>query len=370
MERVVSVLRSGARARVARCVVLCVALALCLAFAACDSAARPTHGPKTATRIAASDPQIRYFGRVDPSDPALELDDQPLPDGTEENDRLEVRVDGQPVAPLRLTSGRRRYRVARGLSRGTHELEVRKRTQAEVGTVGLVGVKLDDGEALEAPPARAQRVLEIVGDSISTGFGLHGANAECQFSAATEDATLTYGALAARDVGAEPWIVAWAGKGVMRNEDPLERATLPAIYDRTLPGDPRSSFAYARHPDAVVINLGTNDFARSAPPDDEFCTAYAAFVARLRAAHPRAFFVLAVGPMLFDEGAINYRSLMRAVIEATIADRRAHGDTRIALLDLWNDPADGVGCQFHPNATTHRRMGDELARLLRSELGW
>jgi lysophospholipase L1-like esterase len=365
---------------------------LCVALVACESAGQPdTHGAKTQAHIAASDPQIRYFGRVDRTDPAavrfawpatgftlrftgssiaLELDDQPLPDGTEENDWLEVHVDGEPVAPLRLTSGRRRYRVARGLSRGTHDLEVRKRTEAEVGTVGLVGIKLDEGQTLDAPPARPQRILEIVGDSISTGFGLHGANAECQFSAATEDATRTYGALAALDLAAEPWIVAWAGKGVLRNEDPLERETLPAIYDRTLPGDPTSSYAYARHPDAVVINLGTNDFARSAPPEDEFRTAYRAFVAHIRAAHPRAFLVLAVGPMLFDEGAINYRSLARAAIEATIAAHRARGDTRVALLDLWNDPVDGVGCQFHPNQTTHRRMADELARLLRSDFDW
>lgn len=329
-------------------------------------------------RVDASDPTVARFAwpatgfafRFTGPTLSLELEDTPLPDGSEENDWLDVRVDGAVLAPLALVSGRRHYDIARQLSRGVHELEVAKRTEAEVGTVGLAGITLAPGAALLPIATRPARIVEIVGDSISAGFGIDGESADCAWSAATEDATLTYGALAARDLDAEAWIVAWKGKGVLHNNDPAEREPLPALYARLLPGDPSSTYAYTVHPHVVVLNLGTNDYANGPPPAAEFRAAYAAFVERLRALHPDALLVLALGPMLYDEGAVNYRTLVRSAIEATIAERSARGDTRVQLLELWTDPVDGVGCQFHPNRTTHRRMADDLVRLLEATLGW
>ena len=340
----------------------------------------------------ARDANIRYVGRVDTRDPVaarfawpaagftfgfrgtsltLALEDTPLPDRTEENDWLDIRIDGERVAPIALTSGRHEYRVATGLGRGRHEVQVAKRTEAEVGTVGLAQITLDRDAILEPARPLPQRVIELVGDSISTGFGIEGANADCPFSAATEDATRSYGALAARALDAEVWIVAWKGKGVLRNNDLAEPDPLPALYGRLIPGEATSpTYTYARHPDVVVLNLGTNDYALSAPPSADFAAAYGAFVDRLRALHPRALLVLAVGPMLFDEGAINYRTLVRNAITTIIAARRARGDSRVASLELWTDPADGVACQFHPNLVTHQRMADELVRLIDSELDW
>jgi lysophospholipase L1-like esterase len=197
-----------------------------------------------------------------------------------------------------------------------------------------------------------------------------GKSADCPFSAATEDATLSYGALAARDLGADVWIAAWTGKGVLRNDDLQDPDTLPRIYERLLPGVPGSRYGFGVQPDAIVLNLGTNDFARSAPALDDFSEAYAAFVARLRALHPKALIVLAVGPMLFDEGAINFRTLARDAVAATLADRRRQGDENVATIELWSDPQDGAGCQVHPSAATHRKMADELVKLLEAKLGW
>jgi len=373
-----------------------LAAALAAALVACDGGcggprAEPAVAAPAAAAIAPTDPRIRWIGRVDVSDPerarfawpatgltvnfsgrslAVDLEDVPLPDGTEETDWLAVVVDGTELPPLALAAGRRTYRIAAGLGPGAHSAELRKRTEAEVGTVALRGIALDPGADLLPPPPAPARVVEIVGDSISTGFGIDGADADCPFSAATEDATGTYGALAARALGAEARVVAWKGKGVLRNDDPADPLTLPALYDRLLPGDPASPPAPAARADVVVLNAGTNDYNRSAPPDAEFRAAYAAFVDRLRAAHPEALLVLALGPMLYDEGAIDHRSRVRAATAAAIDGRRARGDDRIELLELWSDPADGVGCQVHPNRTTHRRMAGELVRLIEARLGW
>jgi len=369
-------------------------LVVSAALAACDGCRAPSP-PRTLAPgpivVAPTDPGIRYVGRWDTSDPTvaraawsatafsfrftgtsleLALEDTALSDGTPDDDWLAVTLDGRELPPFALSQGRRTYEIAGGLAPRTHEVAVAKRTEAEVGTIGLVGITLDPGASLGPRPESPPRIIEIVGDSISTGFGVLGPNADCPFSAATEDATQAYGALAARDFGADVWIAAWKGKGVLRNDDPNDADTLPRLYERLRPGDPGSAYAYSVHPDVVVLNVGTNDFARTAPPDAEFRAAYASFVARLRALHPDAFLVLALGPMLFDEGAINFRTLVRNAIAATIAERRGQGDERIEMIELWADPADGVGCQVHPNRVTHRRMADELVRLLEAKLGW
>ena len=370
-------------------------LALLAAAAACDGTARsggpPKAPPNREVALRGDDPAFRPLGRVDRSVPgalrfawpaagfalrftgtsiALVLDDAPLPDDTPENDFLAISVDGRALPPVALSSGRRAYEIARGLSPGAHELVAEKRTEPEAGAITLYGAALDPGARALPPSPPSQRRVEIVGDSISAGAGIDGADGRCALTAAVEDATRSYGALAARALGADYEIVAWKGKGVLRNDDPRDRDTLPAIFGRTLPGDPASRDPLAARADAVVLNLGTNDFAHSEPPLDELRDAYAAFVARLRALHPGALIVLAVGPLLYDEPGRTWRTDARAAIAAVAEARRAAGDDRVALLDLWTDPADGVGCQSHPNLATHRKMAAELERLLRARLGW
>ncbi|MDD5308034.1 MAG: SGNH/GDSL hydrolase family protein [Deltaproteobacteria bacterium] len=366
-----------------------------LAFPCCDGPARPAPAatplaPEPVT-ILPTDPAIRTVGRFDRSDArilrfswpatsfelrftgtsvALVLCDTPLPDDTPETDWLALAIDGRELAPLPLAAGVRTYEVARGLAQGVHEIVANKRTEPEVGTVALRGVVLDPGaKALPPGPAPTRR-MEIVGDSISTGFGIDGKTPGCPFTTATEDATRTYGVLAARALGADVQVIAWKGKGVLRNDDPADTETLPVIYGRTLPGDPGSRDAPPFDADVVVLNLGTNDFARSQAPAKEFEAAYDGFVGVLRARHPRALLVLAIGPLLFDEPGRMWRTAVKDVIDSVILERGRAGDARLALLDVWFDPADGVGCQFHPNLITHRKIAAELVRIVEARLGW
>lgn len=391
---------SGMNARIPRptpraSLLVAIAVAVCAALGACDGSRTqipPSSDPAPIPVVVApTNPGIRWVGRWDTSDPevaraawsavglsfrftgtslALDLEDEALVDGTPDDDWLVIALDGTRLDPARLSQGRRIYEVARNLPKGAHEVSVAKRTSAEVGAIGLRGIILDPGASLGSRPAAPPRTIEIVGDSISTGFGVLGKNADCPFSAATEDATQAYGALAAQELGADVWIAAWMGKGVLRNDDLADTETLPELYERVLPGVKGSRYDFAVQPDVVVLNLGTNDFARTAPPDAEFRAAYTAFVARLRELHPEALLVLALGPMLFDEGKIDFRTLARNAIQATLAEGRARGDAKIEAIEFWSNPAEGAGCQFHPSLATHRRMADELAKLIETRLGW
>lgn len=61
------------------------------------------------------------------------------------------------------------------------------------------------------PPEGPARRIEVIGDSITCGYGVDGADQYCPFSAATENHYRTYAAIAARDLGADLATLAWSG---------------------------------------------------------------------------------------------------------------------------------------------------------------
>jgi hypothetical protein len=70
--------------------------------------------------------------------------------------------------------------------------------------------------------------------------------------------------------------VALAAAGVWRNADGSTGGTLPMLWDRTLPSwRPHLAWdAASWTPDAVIINLGTNDFLLGVPDGAAFQGAY------------------------------------------------------------------------------------------------
>ena len=106
-----------------------------------------------------------------------------------------------------------------------------------------------------------KRRIEVIGDSISVGYGVDGVN-PCTNTAAVEDNPKTYGALAADALSADYSVIAWSGKGLTRNIADDGSPLMPEIYTRYGANDADNSYTFpaASAPDAVVINLGTNDF--------------------------------------------------------------------------------------------------------------
>lgn len=293
------------------------------------------------------------------------LADTPVADATRENDRVTVLIDDRPPKTFALADGLHLYPLATDLPSGSHRLVIWKRTEAEVGVISFRGLVLDaDGSLRTAPPA--PRRVAVIGDSISAGYGNEGRDPSCHWSAASENNYESYGARAARELGADYVAMAWSGKGLTRNFHEQDRQTLPELWDRVIPTEAESARIAPATFDAVVINLGTNDVFRSLPDAAEFVVTYTAWLGALRERFPRALFVLALGPMLADDyPQPQARSLMRAWLEAARAARARVGDTRLDFIEFWFDPAEGAGCDFHPNLRTHARMGRELAEFIR-----
>jgi len=347
-----------------------------------NPALSPTQNPDlsgTVPPVAA--PALRFIGRVDTSDVngarfawsgtgvVANFSGSSVAVRLSGGQQYTVLVDGLLQPKLVSTGGL--DSLASGLSEGPHRVELYRRTEANQGEAQLLGFDFGAGQLL-APPVAAERRIELVGDSISAGYGNEGADMNCPFSADTENHYLTYGALAARALGAELSTVAWSGKGVVCNYgDDAASCTqpLPTYYDRILPARATSQWDFsAWQPQAVVVNLGTNDFSTmSDPTRPQFEQAYGALLERIRAAYPDALILATVGPLLTGADL----TTARTYIDAVVAARTAAGDAQVKSFELApQNAADGYGCDWHPSARTHQLMAEVLATRLRAELDW
>lgn len=282
-----------------------------------------------------------------------------------------VLLDDQPARTFVVRQGRHRYDLASRLMPSEHKLRLVRQTEGQAGATTLLDVSAPQGELLPPGPP-LPRSIELVGDSISCGYGVLGASAQCSFSLATESHHHTYAAIAARALNAELSTIAVSGGGMLRNLDGSTVDTLPRLYDRAVTDNPRVAWKHPRPPDVIVINLGTNDVGLG-DPGLTFEDAYVDFLARLRGLAPRAFVVVCLGPMLFDmpvgTGPTQI-SDMRRHLRAVLRERARAGDTHIALLEFPQDGDADLGCDYHPNAKKHAEMAEQLASFLRARLNW
>ena len=280
-----------------------------------------------------------------------------------------VVIDHGPATTLATNGSKADYVLASGLPQARHTLELTKRTEAIVGAVQLVALS-PVGGALVPTANPYDRRIELIGDSITCGYGNLGANAGCPFSPATEDETMAYGGIAGRELGAEVRAIAYSGIGMLRSYDGSTAEQMPVLFERTLAKDPAPWAFDTPEPDVVVINLGTNDFSHG-DPGPPFADAYAAFLARLRGHYPHAHVICALSTMLLDEPDRMHRTAVRTVLRKLVADRTTAGDTAISYFEFdLARPNEGFGCDYHPSLATHRTMATALVEEIRARTRW
>jgi len=357
---------------------LCAAGFLAVAFSA-DLFA----GDALPVEIPATDPNLHYLGRWDWQDAGAPrsawsasrvmikfqgtaLNAKIREDG---KDFWQVIIDGQPAAVIEALPGEQLYRVADKLPPGEHLVELLKRTEAHVGTTQITGFQANAG-ASTSPVKPLARKMEVIGDSISCGYGNESASEHEKFSPPLENANLSYGAIAAQKLGAEYVCVAWSGKKLWPDN------TIPEIYDDVLPQDPAAAkWNFSKwKPDAVVINLGTNDFLKGNPAEDGWVDAYKKFIGRVRGNYPDARIYCAIGTIMSDSYPVgnNALSTIRRYIARVVAELEAAGETKVSVIDFGVQDArkNGLGAVWHPSVKTHEAMAGQLAETLKKDLGW
>ena len=329
--------------------------------------------------VPANDPNLQYRGRFDFTDPRAPRFDWSavsisarfqgarvgilLDDG--KNDYAAY-IDGK-VRKVIVTGTNTQYDLT-GLPKGTHNLVLVKRTEASFGIATFKGLVLEDGTTLlplDPPPSRR---IEVIGDSLACGAEDEDENTDCDqaHQRPTENGDLAYGPLAARALCADVRVIAYSAKGMVVNAwDPpgLPPAPLPVLYPRVLANSPTPALdPKSWVPDAVVVELGGNDFfAKTRPSRDEFEDGYRRFLSVLRADYPKAH--------VFCVSFSNSFPLEGYVKEVVDQENRA-GDGQVGFMELTYPWQDRTGCYSHPTLKGQQRICDGLVEALKKGMGW
>lgn len=340
-----------------------------------DAPAASAEAPALPTAISPTDPRIHYAGRFAPS-PAGPQCAWPASSATVRfygsalnvklresgaSDEFQVFVDGVPKAVLVPSAGEHVYRLLTSQTPAVHVVDLVKRTESFFGTSTFEGFQLSTPGRFGRVAPHARKI-EVIGDSISCGYGDEAPNQQVHFSSKTENAAMAYGAVAARDLDADYVCAAWSGKLMW------PKNTLPEIYGRTIPTDASSVWDFsAWTPDVVVINLSTNDFAGGIPDQAGWTGAYEAFIKRVRGLYPKAEIYCAMSPMLYGKAYDTLKSYLTQIC----SDETAAGDAHVRLLMLpTQDPNKGFGADWHPNLVNQQRTAQVMEATIESDLGW
>jgi lysophospholipase L1-like esterase len=336
---------------------------------------------------------VRYLGRVNPATKELSWPGTGVTfgfTGTSATIHL-TRVSGSTSVDLVIDGGApivisdftgNAITTPAGLPQGNHTVVLRKRSEPQYGNIFLGNITTDGH--LTAAPAASKRQIDIIGDSITVGYGLDG-TLPCVNTAELENNPKTYGAVAANALGADYSVVAWSGKGLIRNiatGSPDTSPLVPQLYTRYGADDADNSYPFPKEwsPDAVVINLGTNDFsyvawgesgqynAREPIDPVAYADGTVRFVEDIRKHYPRAHFFIVTSPMLSDTWP-TAADAQKTTQTNALKDAVARLGKRAHLVD-WPTQGSDVGCDYHPNAATNAAAGDILAKAISSALGW
>jgi len=332
--------------------------------------------------IDADDPNIQYVGRFNRSDLKKAVFDWPgvyirahfagtrcsirLHDG---KNLYAVTIDDHEPQVLQ-TDTSKIYSVATGLADTVHTILIQKRTEAFIGKGEFLGFILDENKKLVASDASADRRIEYIGNSITCGYGVEGANASSPFTPETENATLSYAALIGHALNADYALVAYSGKGVVRNYgDPQKTSSdpLPSLYDRTCCSDETPVWDFMSWiPQVVVINLGTNDFSTQPYPDKAvFQGAYTELINRVQSQYSGVTIFCVCGPMI-GEPCASYINEVVNQCQQNNTNKKVYYIAISTSLLAYSDR----GSDWHPNKQGQQKIAAVILPIIQNTMNW
>ena len=281
---------------------------------------------------------------------------------------FDVSLDGAAPSLLRLHHGEGEYTLVQADRAAEHTVAVMHRNENWHGTATILGFDPGAGGVLLAPPDLPRRKLMFIGDSVTCGEMTAYAPEREMHDKANWSARLSYGMILARHLGAQCHLVSYGGRGIIRDWQGIrDTRNAPQFYELALPDDPAARWDHARYvPDAVGIQLGTNDFSQGIPDQNELVNACVEFVRKIRRDAPAALIFVMDSPIVQDEPDRGpRRTALHAYLEQVVARL---GDAKVILAPLSHYP--GVPGNGHPTGQEHEAMAAELEPGLRRMLGW
>jgi lysophospholipase L1-like esterase len=269
---------------------------------------------------------------------------------------LEAFVDGQNISFFQVSPSTGYVMTVNFLTDdGVHELSFMRRTEANYSTAnGILAFKsllLTGGQLLPVSDGVSdqQTRLLFIGDSLSAAYGVDGVY-PCSFTPNTENVLDGYVTLVSSRLNASYHVIAWSGKGVVRNYgDPNQVSAdpLPAYYNRTIATDPSTYWDPSNYsPSVVYVMLGNNDYStQPSPSDEQFITGLTQFLLQIHMDYPSAHVAAACAPHHNGNQCAN----IQAAAEST-------GSSYLFIPD--DVFVGGYGCDDHPSAQTQVNIAD------------
>lgn len=254
-------------------------------------------------------------------------------------------------------------------------IKVIKISEAAFGYAGFVELEIDGKQILPAEkPSDSALKMEIIGDSITCGYGIEGVFEKDTFTTLQERADKSYAFLTAKKLGAEFRCVSWSGIGLVSKyvdasvNNPDLTISMPLLWpykDKSLALrmniDPEVQPADF-NPDIVVIHLGTNDASFVRQMEDRrllYVHGLRVFIETVHQKYPCAKICCCLGAMGQD--------LCDSVTEAVDLFKKdfPKAQAKAVKFPVQLD-SDGIAADWHPSAKTHEKMALQLSDELKN----
>ncbi len=305
------------------------------------------------------------------------LGDETVASMADSQTRLAIEVNGQRVVEELLDAPEKTYTLCDSPVAQEMNVQIIKLSESAMSTCALKAIAVDE-DAVVRPVEAKERRIEIVGDSITCGYGVDDLDPEHHFVTATEDCTKGYAYKTAQALEAEHSLVSLSGYGIISGytataEDKVDQI-LPKYYDKLgfchnhfqgkKPEDFAWDFSFA--PQLIVINLGTNDDSyclEDAARQLDYQQQYTAFLKKVRSHNSQAKILCVLG-MMGDR--------LYPFVEAAARDYTTQtGDTNIACMRFPVQlESDGYAADWHPSVVTHDKAAALLTAEIRRLMDW
>lgn len=167
------------------------------------------------------------------------------------------------------------------IAKGEHLFRFVKATGYTLAKSTILSVTLN-GLISNTAPKDNDLYLEFVGDSICCGWGvLPDANGEYNGTYQSQDGTLAYPYLISTALNADYSVTALSGQGLSCGKPGMVLGYNFACYEK----ESEAEYDFARKADAVIINIGTNDYSKRADlgiTEQDYFYTYKSFLTTVR----------------------------------------------------------------------------------------
>lgn len=299
-----------------------------------------------------------------------------LPDKRENHPRIAFYVNQNRVIDDLIDEKEKTYTLLDSEETTTIEVQLIKLSECAMSTIGVKKITYE-GDCPTPLPAKKHKI-EIIGDSITCGYGVDDENPEHHFTTATEDVTKSYSYKTVSALDADYSMFSISGYGIISGyTDDIhtihDDQRIPDFY-------PYVGFSYDTfggkapqeidwdfskfQPDIVVINLGTNDDSycqEDKARQEIYAKAYTAFLSQVRKANPDAAIFCVLGLM--------GSRLFPYIEKACSQFRETTGENKLYTVLLPEQDGNiGYVADYHPMERFHSAAAITLTQALKQYL--